>query len=145
MASAIHPYESATGIHVSRPSLTFLPPPNPSCPSRLLWNPGLSSLSCTVSSHWLPLSLVVVYMLPCCSRRPSHHRLPSAPVSVSPQPPPWQGLCFRSVFLRSGAAPGPRGAGLPKGVSFPPHSFFRRASFIYPTSQGGRPRLWATR
>ena len=141
LASAIHPYESATGIPVSLPSLTFLPPPTPSCPSRSLRNPGLSSLSYTVKSHWLPILLVVVYTLPCNSLHPSHHLLPSPPVSVSPQPSPRQGLCFRSVFPRLGAAPGPRGGGLPKGVSFPPHSFLRRASFIYPTSQVERPRL----
>ena len=104
LASAIHSYESATGIPVSLPSLTFLPPPTPSCPSRSLRNPGLSSLSYTVNSHWLPILLVVVYTLPCNSLHPSHHLLPSPPVSTTvtstgpllPQCLPQAGGCTRS-------------------------------------------------
>ena len=42
-SSAIHPHESATGICVSPPSLSSLPAPTPSHPSRLLQSPDLSS------------------------------------------------------------------------------------------------------
>ena len=40
MVFAIHQPESATGIHVSPPSCTLVPPPYPPCPSRLLQSAG---------------------------------------------------------------------------------------------------------
>ena len=53
LSPAKYQHESATGIHLSPPSWNPLPSPSPSCPSRLLQSPFLSSLSHTVNSHWL--------------------------------------------------------------------------------------------
>ena len=51
LVSAIQQHESATGIHMSPPSGTSLPPPTPSTPPGCHRAPGLSSLHRTADSH----------------------------------------------------------------------------------------------
>ena len=54
LVSAIQQHESATGIHMSPPSWTSLPPlPTPSHPRGCQWAQGLSSLHHTANSPWL--------------------------------------------------------------------------------------------
>ena len=48
-------HESAIGIHISPPSWTSLPPPSPSCPSRLIQSPCLSFLETYSRDSWRPL------------------------------------------------------------------------------------------
>ena len=53
-------HESAIGIHISLPFWTFLPPPSPSHPSRLIKSPCLSFLSHTANSCWLSILHMVM-------------------------------------------------------------------------------------
>ena len=59
LVSAIHPHESAIGIHNCCPLLLT------SHPSRLSQRTGLSSLSHIANSHWLSILHMVVYIFPC--------------------------------------------------------------------------------
>ena len=71
---AIHQHESATGIHVSSPSLSLPIPslPTPGCHR----TPNLSSLHHTANSHLLSVFNMVMYMLPCYCLNLSHSLLP---------------------------------------------------------------------
>ena len=77
LISAICQHELASGVHMSPPSWTSLPPPALSHPSRLLQNPSLSSLSHTANFHWLSILYMIVYLLTCCSLHSSYPLLPS--------------------------------------------------------------------
>ena len=77
LVSAIQQHESATGIHMSPPSGTSLPPPTPSTPPGCHRAPGLSSLHRTADSHLPSILHTVVCMFPCCSLDPSHPLLPA--------------------------------------------------------------------
>ena len=50
------------GLSMSSPIWTSIPLRSPSHPSRLLRNPGLSSLSHKVNSHWLSILHTVMYV-----------------------------------------------------------------------------------
>ena len=54
------------------PPWASLPPLSLSHPSRLLWIPGLRSMSHTANSHWLSILYTVLYRRPCCSLHSSH-------------------------------------------------------------------------
>ena len=56
--------------------LNPLPPPTPPHPSRLSKSTGLSSLSHVVTSHWLSVLQMVVYIFPCYSLHSSRALLP---------------------------------------------------------------------
>ena len=73
LVSAIHPHESAIGVHMSPRSW---PPSHgpPIPPSGLSQSPALSSLSHTGKSHWLS----VLHVVPVCL---------CAALSVRPAPP----------------------------------------------------------
>ena len=76
-----HQCESTIGLPMSPPTWTFLPPPSPSHPSRLLPNPSLSSLRHTANSHWLSI-LPIAMLFPCYSLHTSHLLLDS-PAAMS--------------------------------------------------------------
>ena len=66
LASAVHHHESATGMHMSPPSL-------PSLPS--LWVVPEHRVEPPMSyskSHWLSILRMVMHMFPCYSRHSSH-------------------------------------------------------------------------
>ena len=75
-ASAIYQHASAVGTHVSPLPLNSLPSHILSHPSRLLQSPGLSSLSHSANSHWLPILYTVGYMLLCHSLHLAYPHLP---------------------------------------------------------------------
>ena len=86
--SAIYQHESATGIPMSSSSWTSSPPPTPShLDERLSQSPGLSSLSNTATSHWLPILQMVMYMF--------HATLSIRPPLYVPSP------CIHSLFSMS--------------------------------------------
>ena len=68
LVSGIHQHDSATGIHMSAPSWTSLPPPCPSHPSRLSQNTGWSALCHTANSHLLSILHMIIYVFPCYSQ-----------------------------------------------------------------------------
>ena len=76
LISATYQHELAIDVHMSPPSWTSLPPPILSHPSRLLWNPGLSSPSHRANFHWPSALHMIVYMLPCYSLQSSQPLLP---------------------------------------------------------------------
>ena len=59
---ATRQHESATGLHMSPPSWTSLPPPSPSHPLGHHRAPGLSSLRLRAHSHWLSVLHMVMFM-----------------------------------------------------------------------------------
>ena len=78
LASAMHQHESATGMHMSRPSWASLPPPSPSHPSGQSQSTGMCcmmyvwcmmcvSLQRTPYSHWLSALHTVMCMSQGCS------------------------------------------------------------------------------
>ena len=85
LVSAIHQHESATGIHMSPPSSTSLPPPTPSHPLGCHKASDLSSLYLAVNLHWPSILRLVIYVFPCWF---SHPLLP-------PQCPQVCSVCLR--------------------------------------------------
>ena len=73
LISAIHQHESAIGIHMSPPSWHSFPAPTISHTSSLLQSPRLRSL---LNFHWLSISYVLVYVIPCYCIHLSHPLLP---------------------------------------------------------------------
>ena len=65
LVSAIHHHDSATGIYMSPPSWTSLPPPCPSHPSRLSQSTRWSSLCHTANPHSLSILHMIIYVFPC--------------------------------------------------------------------------------
>ena len=74
---------------MSPPSWNFLPPPNPSPPSRLSQSPSLSSLSHAANSHWVSVLHGSVYV--CMVLSPW--------VPPSPPPPRILKVCFMCLCL----------------------------------------------
>ena len=99
--SATHHCESAIGIHTPPPSWPFFPPPTPSHPARLTQSAGLSSLSHTANSQWLPILCMVMYMFPSYSLNSSQ----PLPPTLHPQ------VC--SLCLHLHCHPKDRGSSVP--------------------------------
>ena len=79
--STKHRHESTISLPISPSTWTSLPPPPPSHLSRLLLNPGLSSLSYTANCQWLSI-LPMAMLFPCYSLHASHLLLVS-PAAMS--------------------------------------------------------------
>ena len=96
-----HPHESTIGLPISPPTWTSLPPPSPSNLSRLLLNPGLSSLSYTANSHWLSILPLQCFFHVILSMPPTFSLFPQ-------QPCPWfcsQCLCLHCCFQIGSSIP----------------------------------------